>query len=87
MPVDLLDALDAFGRSVVEAVPGAEYAGISVRTGACPEWFVWFRVAGTAYKIHHDPVAGAELLTPHGSVAYRDGDWRALLSERFGGGA
>ena len=87
MPVDLLDALDAFGRSVVEAVPGAEYAGISVRTGARPEWSVFFRAAGAAYKIHHDPVEGAELRTPTGSVVYRDGDWRALLSERFGGEA
>jgi hypothetical protein len=86
MPVDLFDTLDAFGRSVVEAVPGAVYAGIEVSTDSYRQWRVCFAVDGQRFSLSVDKYE-AVLFTPGGSIGRRDGDWRALLAERFGGEA
>jgi hypothetical protein len=80
----LFDALDRFGRSVVETVPGAEYDGADIDTRGGREWRVTFDVAGARFRLSVDR-DGAWLFHDAGSIHYADGDWRALLVERFGG--
>jgi hypothetical protein len=83
---DLFDALDRFGRSVVETVPGAEYRGIEASTGSYRQWWACFTLDGIEFRLSVDG-GGAWLFHDGGSIHYADGDWRRLLAERFGGGA
>jgi hypothetical protein len=84
---DLFDALDRFGRSVVETVPGAEYRRTVVNAGRLGnDWAVHFIVDGVQFCLNVDKDE-AWLFHDDGSIHYADGDWRALLAERFGGGA
>jgi hypothetical protein len=83
---DLFDALDRFGRSVVETVPGAEYVGAHAATVSGSEWWVYFTVDGVEFRLNVDD-GGAWLFHDDSHIHYADGNWRALLAERFGGGA
>jgi hypothetical protein len=83
---DIFVALDRFGRSVVETVPGAEYRGIEASTDSYRQWRVLFSVDGERFSLSVDKHE-AVLFTPGGSIGRRDGDWRSLLAERFGGGS
>jgi hypothetical protein len=80
----IFDALDRFGREVTALVSGADYVGAHAATVSGREWWVYFTVDGVEFRLNVDD-GGAWLFHDAGSIHYANGDWRALLAERFGG--